>query len=76
MVFVYPGICHEICHVGKKILKKTTVSWNFHHTHFLEVGLTKIPGDHETISLVRHVGLHIDLIQEVFFGPLDLHLRV
>ena len=26
----------------------------------LEVGLTKIPGDHETLSIVRHVGLHVD----------------
>ena len=28
--------------------------------HFLEVGLTKILGDHETLSIVRRVGLHVD----------------
>ena len=28
--------------------------------HLLEVGLTKIPGDHETLYIVRHVGPHVD----------------
>ena len=28
--------------------------------HLLEVGLTKIPGDHETLSIVRHVWFHVD----------------
>jgi hypothetical protein len=36
------------------------VSWNLHQAHFLEVGLTKILGDHETLSKVRHVGLRVD----------------
>jgi hypothetical protein len=26
----------------------------------MEVGLTQIPGDHETSFIVRHVGLHVD----------------
>ena len=36
----------------------------------------KILRDHETLSIVHHVGLHIDFIHEVFYGPLGLHLRV
>jgi hypothetical protein len=28
--------------------------------HLLEVGLTQIPGDHETLSIVRHVRLQVD----------------
>ena len=37
----------------------------------------KIMGDHETLSIVHHVWLHVDFsIHEVFFGPLGLHLRV
>jgi hypothetical protein len=67
VVFVYPGICSRIytaiyskvCPTGKNI-KKFMVSWNLHQAHLLEVGLTKIPGDHETLSIVRHVGLHVD----------------
>ena len=35
------------------------VSENVRQTHLLEVGLTQIPGDHETLSIVRHVGLHV-----------------
>ena len=36
------------------------VSRNLRETHLLEVDLTKIPGDHETLSIVRHVELHVD----------------
>ena len=36
------------------------VSLNLCQAHLLEVGMTKIPGDHETLSIVRHVGLHVD----------------
>ena len=36
------------------------VSWNLRQTHLLEVDLTIIPEDHETLSIVRHVGLHVD----------------
>jgi len=36
------------------------ISRNLCHAHFLEVGLTKIPGDLETLSIVCHVGLHVD----------------
>jgi hypothetical protein len=36
------------------------VSHNLRQAHILEVGLTKIPGDHEILSIVRHVGLHVD----------------
>ena len=57
---VCPRIYPEI-YLAKKIFKKILVSRNFRQAHLLEVGLTKIPGDHETLSLVRHVGLHVDL---------------
>jgi len=33
---------------------------NLHQTHLLEVGLTKTPRDHETLSIIRHVRLHVD----------------
>ena len=36
------------------------VSRNLRQAHLLEVGLTKIMGDHETLSEVHHVGLHAD----------------
>ena len=35
------------------------VSHNLRQPHLLEVDLTKILGDHETLSLVRHVGLRV-----------------
>jgi hypothetical protein len=73
---IYVAIYHEICHVGK-ILKNVMVSRNLRQAHLLEVGLMQHPGDHETLSKVRHVGLHVRLfIHEVFFGPLGLHLRM
>jgi hypothetical protein len=37
------------------------VSRNLREAHLLEVDLTQIMGDHETLSIVRHVGLHVDL---------------
>ena len=33
-------------------------------------GLTKIQGDHETLSIVRHVGLHVDFSSIKFFWGL------
>ena len=39
---------------------KKMVSHNLRQAHILEVGLTKIMGDHEILSIVRHVGLHVD----------------
>ena len=47
------------CHAIKDI-KKFTVCHNLHHAHLLEGGPTKIPEDHETLSIVRHVRLHVD----------------
>ena len=44
----------------EKLLKKIMVSHNFRRTHLLEVGLTQIPVDHAPLSIVRHVGLHVD----------------
>ena len=38
--------------------------------HLLEVGLATIPGDHDTLSIVRHVGLHVDFSSVKF--SLDL----
>ena len=32
------------------------------YAHLLEVGLTKFLGDHETLLIVRHVGLHVDFL--------------
>ena len=66
VVFVSPGIypeiyskiCPEICPAKKN--KKIMVSRNFRQTHLLEVGLTQIPVDHAPLSIVRHVGLHVD----------------
>ena len=82
MVFVYPGICfgifpaiyHEICLAEKNIKKKKSRSPGMCIEICDELAM-KIPGDHETISIVRHAGLHI-IIHEVFFGPLGLHLCV
>ena len=67
MVFVCLGICYGVCHaicleiclVGKNI-KKVMVSRNLRQAHLLEVGLTQIPVDHAPLSIVRHVGLHVD----------------
>ena len=41
----------------KKILKKVMVSQNLRHTYLrlLEVGLTKITVDHETLSIIHHI---------------------
>ena len=36
------------------------VSRNLREVHLLEVGLIKIPGDHETLSIIHHVGVHVD----------------
>jgi hypothetical protein len=62
-VFVSPGIYHAICleiyHVGKNI-EKVIVSRNLHQTHLLEVGMMQIPVDHTPLSIVRHVGPHVD----------------
>ena len=61
----------------KKYIQTIMVSQNLHQAHLLEVGLTKIPEVHETLSIVCHVGLHVDFSSmKVFFGPLGLHLRV
>jgi len=81
VVFVKPGIylgiyfrislaiCLEICHAGKNI-KKIMVSRNFRQTHLLEVGLMQILVDHAPLSIVRHVGLHVDFSSTNFFGGL------
>jgi hypothetical protein len=74
MVFVSPGICHAICPeicLARKNLKKFMVSRNFRHSHLLEVGLTQIPVDHAPLSIVRHVGLHVDFSSTNFL--LDLY---
>ena len=36
------------------------VSWYLHQAHLLEVNLTQILGNHETLSKVHHLGLHVD----------------
>jgi hypothetical protein len=52
---IYP----EICHAGKNV-KKFMVFQNSHQAHLLGVDLTKFLGDHETLSIVRYVGLYVD----------------
>ena len=42
--------------------------------HLLEVGMTKIPGDHNTLAIVRHVGLHVEFSSTK--SSLGLHLCV
>ena len=59
MVFVGLGIYLEMYPAGNTS-KKVTVSRNLRQAHLLEVSLKKIMGDHETLSKVRHVGLHVD----------------
>jgi hypothetical protein len=38
--------------------------------HLLEVGLMQIPVDHAPLSIIHHVGLHVDFSSSNFF--LDL----
>ena len=40
--------------------EKIMISRKFRHTHLLEVGLTQILVDHAPLSIVRHVGLHVE----------------
>ena len=47
--------------LAEKIFKKIMVSQNLRQAHLLEVGLTKIPRDHETLSIVRHIRLRVDI---------------
>ena len=74
-----PAIYPEICHVGKNILKNHGFQEfaSGPRAHLSEVGLTKIPGDHE--NLIHSPPCRIPcrlFIHEVFFGPLGLQLRV
>ena len=41
-------------------IKKIMVSQNLRRAHVLEMGLMQILGDHETLSISRHVGLHVE----------------
>ena len=50
------------------------VSRNWRQAHLLEVGLTKNPGDHETLSKVHHVGVHVDFLS--MKSSLDLYTFV
>ena len=61
------GICPEICRVGKNT-KKIMLSRNSRQTHLLEVGLTQIQVDRAPLSIVRHVGLHVDFSATNFFS--------
>ena len=66
MVFVYPRIyletchlvCPKICLAGKNI-KKLMVSRTLREVHLLEVSLTQNPVDHAPLSTTSHVGLHV-----------------
>jgi hypothetical protein len=54
----------------EKNIEKNMVSRNFRQTHLLEVGLKQIPVDHAPLSIVRHVGLHVDFSSTNFLGGL------
>ena len=73
-MYVSPRICHGIyfgiCHDGRKNIKKIMVSRNLHEAHLQEVGLTQIPVDRAPLSIVCHVGLHVDFSSTNFFGVL------
>ena len=43
------------------------VSRNLRQTHMLEVGLTQILVNHAPLSIVCHVGLHVDFSSTKFF---------
>ena len=50
---------------------------NLHQANLLEVGLMQIMEDHETLSIVSHVRLHVDFSSVDFcFAPLGLHPRM
>ena len=70
------AICLGNYHVGKNI-KKIHGLPEIASGPPLGGGLTKIPGDHETLSIIRHVGLHVDFPSMKYsLGPLGLHLHV
>jgi hypothetical protein len=56
---ICPGICPDISPDGKNKIKN--------HGLPEEVGLTQIPVDHAPLSIVRHVGLHVDFSSTNFF---------
>ena len=67
MLFVCLRISYKIClkiyleiYLAEKYIMNLMVSQNLRRAHLLEVGMTEIPGDHEILSIVRHVGLHVD----------------
>ena len=51
-------------------IKEIMVSRNLRQAHLLEVGLTKNAGDHETLSIIRHLGLHVDFSSLKYFWGL------
>jgi hypothetical protein len=52
------------------------VSHNFHQTHLLKVGLAQIPVDHAPLSIVRHVGLHMDFSSTNVFWTSNSYLHL
>ena len=44
----------------KFVMLKNNGLLKLHQVHLLEVSLMKIPGDDETLSIICHVGLHVD----------------
>ena len=44
----------------KFVLLKNNGLLKLRQVHLLEVSLTKIPGDDETLSIICHIGLHVD----------------
>ena len=43
-----------------KVLDSNMVCWNLCHAYLLEVGLMQILVEHETLSIICHVGIHVD----------------
>ena len=58
----------------RKDIQEVMVSRNLCQAHLLEVGLTKFPRNHESLSIIHHVGLHVDFSS--MKSSLGLHLRV
>ena len=66
--------CCEGMRFSSKGCTTNMVCWNLCHAYLLEVGLMQIPTNHDTLSIVCHVEIHVDFSFMII--TLDLHLRV
>ena len=59
-----------MCGVAPKVLDSDMVCRNLRLAYFLEVGSMQIMVDHETLFIVYHVGLYVELsFMIVSLGP-------